>query len=58
MYPTGTKFNKFFKEWEIIKVYEELDMYYCVTRSKKNGKLEFRDFKASELEGVEVINGI
>lgn len=47
MYPTGTKFNKFFKEWEIIKVYEELDMYYCVTRSKKNGKLELLILKLS-----------
>lgn len=53
MKPTGTKFNKFFKEWEIIKVDKELRSYYCVTRNKKNGNLDFRDFKESELEGVE-----
>lgn len=58
MQPTGTKFNKFFKEWEIIKVDKDLKSYYCVTRNKKNGKLDFRDFTAKELEGVEVINGI
>lgn len=55
MYYTGTKFKKFFKEWEIIKVYEELKSYYCVTRNKKNGKLDFRDFTEKELEGVEFI---
>lgn len=53
MKPTGTKFKKFCKEWEVIKANEMLDMYYCVTQNKKNGKLEFRDFKAEELEGVD-----
>ena len=55
MYPTGTKFKKFNMNWEIISTNKGL-YYSCVC---KDGKIyEFRNFKASELEGVEVINGI
>jgi len=53
--PTGTKFKKFGMEWEIIlqikNIVGELIFYRCVSKDKP--KYEFRDFKESELEGVE-----
>lgn len=56
VYPTGTKFKtKDGKTWEIVKFDKYFDSYNCVTRNKKTGQLEFKDFETKKLEGVEFI---
>jgi hypothetical protein len=56
MHPTGTKFKtKDGKKWEVVKFDKYFDSYNCVTRNKKTGQLEFKDFETKKLEGVEFI---
>jgi hypothetical protein len=50
MKPTGTKFKKFGMKWEIVSTNKGL-YYTCVCKDKQ--VYAFRDFKISELEGVE-----
>lgn len=53
MHPTGTKFKKFGKVWEIYYSDKKLKNYKCICKDRKVH--EFKDFKESELEGVEFI---
>lgn len=54
MHPTGTKFkSKDGKTWEIYYSDEKLKEYKCICKDKKIH--EFKDFKKSDLKGVEFI---
>lgn len=53
MKPTGTKFKKFNKKWEIYYADEKIKEYKCICKDRSVH--EFRDFTEDQLEGVEFI---